>query len=59
MGCGNQCPYIPAKRYLNGTYPTPPTDRSTRSAPRDDIAHRIERLVTELAQQPAQPDAPA
>jgi arsenate reductase len=49
MGCGDQCPYIPGKRYLNWNLPDPkgrPLDeiRSTR----DDIARRIDELLAQL-----------
>ena len=49
MGCGDECPYVPGKRYLEWELPDPagrPIDevRSTR----DEIARRIEQLVSEL-----------
>jgi arsenate reductase (thioredoxin) len=49
MGCGDACPYIPGKRYLDWELADPkgrPVDevRGTR----DDIARRVERLVAEL-----------
>jgi arsenate reductase len=50
MGCGDECPYIPGKRYLDWDLPDPkglPLDEVRRI--RDDIAGRVEALVTELA----------
>lgn len=49
MGCGDECPYIPGKRYIDWDLPDPadqPTD-TVRSI-RDDIRHRVEALVAEL-----------
>jgi protein-tyrosine-phosphatase len=49
MGCGDACPYIPGKRYLDWDLPDPkgrPTD--VVRATRDDIAGRVEALVAEL-----------
>jgi protein-tyrosine-phosphatase len=49
MGCGDACPYIPGKRYIDWDLPDPkgrPIDevRTTR----DDIARRVVQLVGEL-----------
>ena len=49
MGCGDQCPYIPGKRYIDWDLPDPagrPLDevRGTR----EQIATRVEALVAEL-----------
>ncbi|HEX4672560.1 MAG TPA: heat-shock protein HtpX, partial [Solirubrobacteraceae bacterium] len=49
MGCGDACPYIPGKRYLDWDLADPkgqPLDAVR--ATRDDIATRIEALVAEL-----------
>ena len=49
MGCGDACPYIPGKRYIDWDLPDPkdrPVDEVR--AIRDDIARRVEQLVTEL-----------
>jgi protein-tyrosine-phosphatase len=49
MGCGDACPYIPGKRYLDWELTDPkglPVDQ-VRDI-RDDIAQRIETLVAEL-----------
>ena len=49
MGCGDQCPYIPGKRYVDWDLTDPnglPLDEVR--AIRDEIAGRVEALVTEL-----------
>ena len=49
MGCGDTCPYIPGKRYIDWELEDPkdlPIDRVR--AIRDDIAMRVEELLTEL-----------
>jgi protein-tyrosine-phosphatase len=49
MGCGDQCPYIPGKRYLDWDLPDPkgrPLDEVR--AIRDEIADRVHRLIAEL-----------
>jgi arsenate reductase (thioredoxin) len=49
MGCGDACPYIPGKRYIDWDLPDPkgrPLEEVR--AIRDDIARRVEELVTEL-----------
>jgi arsenate reductase (thioredoxin) len=49
MGCGDTCPYIPGKRYVDWDLPDPkgrPVDEVR--AIRDDIAERVERLLAEL-----------
>ena len=49
MGCGDECPYIPGKRYLDWDLPDPkgrPVEEVR--AVRDNIAKRIESLVREL-----------
>ena len=49
MGCGDECPYIPGKRYLDWDLPDP-KGRSLEEvrATRDEIALRVEGLVSEL-----------
>jgi arsenate reductase (thioredoxin) len=50
MGCGDACPYIPGKRYVDWDLPDPkgkPLDEVR--ALRDDIARRVDALVDELA----------
>jgi protein-tyrosine-phosphatase len=56
MGCGDTCPYIPGKRYIDWDLPDPkgrPIDevRTTR----DNIAARIQQLIAELDSAEAQP----
>ena len=49
MGCGDSCPYIPGKRYVDWDLPDPkglPLDEVR--ALRDDIAYRTEALAKEL-----------
>jgi protein-tyrosine-phosphatase len=49
MGCGDACPYIPGKRYVDWDLPDPkgrPADEVR--ATRDEIRARVEQLVTEL-----------
>ena len=49
MGCGDECPYIPGKRYLDWDLPDPegrPIEEVR--ATRDDIAGRVDQLVGEL-----------
>jgi len=49
MGCGDECPYIPGKRYLDWDLPDPKGRRLDEvRATRDDIAARVEGLVREL-----------
>jgi arsenate reductase (thioredoxin) len=49
MGCGDACPFIPGKRYLDWDLPDP-TERPLDEvrATRDEIAHRVAQLVAEL-----------
>jgi arsenate reductase len=49
MGCGDACPYIPGKRYIDWNLPDPkgcPLDEVR--ATRDDIEQRVRVLVAEL-----------
>jgi arsenate reductase (thioredoxin) len=49
MGCGDECPFIPGKRYIDWELPDPkgrPVDEVR--ATRDEIEQRVKRLVTEL-----------
>jgi arsenate reductase (thioredoxin) len=49
MGCGDECPYIPGKRYLDWELPDPKGRPLTEvRATRDEIEHRVEALLTEL-----------
>jgi arsenate reductase len=49
MGCGDECPYIPGRRYLDWDLEDPkgrPLDEVR--ATRDDIDRRVRQLVEEL-----------
>jgi arsenate reductase len=49
MGCGDECPYIPGKRYLDWDLPDPKGRPIAEvRATRDEIARRVEGLVAEL-----------
>jgi arsenate reductase len=49
MGCGDACPYIPHKRYIDWDLPDPKgRPISEVRATRDDIACRVKELVTDL-----------
>ncbi len=50
MGCGDACPFIPGKRYIDWELPDPkgrPIDEVR--ATRDDIDRRVQDLVEQLA----------
>jgi arsenate reductase (thioredoxin) len=49
MGCGDECPYIPGRRYVDWDLADPagrPLDEVR--ATRDEIARRVSELVAEL-----------
>ncbi len=49
MGCGDQCPFIPGKRYIDWELQDPqgrPVDEVR--ATRDQIARRVQQLLAEL-----------
>jgi arsenate reductase (thioredoxin) len=49
MGCGDECPYIPGKRYLDWDLPDPKgRPLAEVRATRDEIARRVDLLVEEL-----------
>jgi protein-tyrosine-phosphatase len=49
MGCGDTCPYIPGKRYIDWDLPDPKgQDIDAVRAIRDDIAERVAELAAEL-----------
>ncbi len=49
MGCGDECPYIPGKRYLDWDLPDPKGQPlQTVRATRDEIDRRVRALVAEL-----------
>ena len=50
MGCGDACPYIPGKRYIDWDLPDPkgqPTDAVR--ALRDEIAQRVDALLADIS----------
>jgi arsenate reductase len=49
MGCGDQCPYIPGKRYLDWELPDPKgRPLAEVRATRDEIVRRVRALSDEL-----------
>lgn len=49
MGCGDACPYIPGKRYIDWDLQDPKGQSlDTVRATRDNIASRINQLIDEL-----------
>jgi arsenate reductase (thioredoxin) len=49
MGCGDECPYIPGKRYLDWELADPKgRPLAEVRATRDEIARRVQQLVNEL-----------
>ena len=51
MGCGDECPYIPGRRYMDWELPDPKGRPITEvRAARDEIARRVSVLVAELNQ---------
>jgi arsenate reductase (thioredoxin) len=56
MGCGDSCPYIPGKRYIDWELPDP-SGRPIAEvrATRDQIARHVEALGEELDRRPPTP----
>jgi len=49
MGCGDQCPYISGTRYIDWQLPDPKAQAiDAVRATRDEIKHRVDKLVAEL-----------
>ncbi len=49
MGCGDQCPVIPGKRYIDWDLADPKgRPRAEVRATRDEIARRVQHLLAEL-----------
>jgi len=49
MGCGDQCPFVPGVRYIDWELPDPAGRPIAEvRATRDEIARRVENLVSEL-----------
>jgi arsenate reductase len=54
MGCGDECPFIPGKRYIDWDLPDPKGRPIAEvRAIRDDIARRVRELIEELPQPPS------
>ena len=54
MGCGDECPYIPGKRYIDWDLADPKgRPLAEVRAIRDEIAGRVRALLDELAAPPA------
>jgi arsenate reductase (thioredoxin) len=56
MGCGDSCPYIPGKRYIDWDLDDPagrPLDEVR--ATRDEIQRRVSSLLEQIDSAPAQP----
>ena len=49
MGCGDACPYIPGKRYLDWELPDPSGQAiEAVRALREEITRRVDALIVEL-----------
>jgi protein-tyrosine-phosphatase len=49
MGCGDECPYVPGRRYIDWDLPDPKGQPiETVRATRDEIERRVAALVQEL-----------
>jgi protein-tyrosine-phosphatase len=49
MGCGDECPYLPGKRYIDWDLPDPKGQPlEAVRATRDEIARRVGALIREL-----------
>jgi protein-tyrosine-phosphatase len=54
MGCGDECPVYPGKRYVDWKLPDPAgKELAEVRAIRDEIARRVDRLIAELLEEPA------
>ncbi|MCW2987666.1 MAG: Protein-tyrosine phosphatase, low molecular weight [Solirubrobacterales bacterium] len=50
MGCGDECPYIPGKRYLDWDLPDPKGQSLEKVRRiRDEIGRRVDALLAELS----------
>ena len=58
MGCGDECPYLPGKRYLDWDLPDPKGQPVAQvRAIRDEIARRVQELLAQIdAAHPAAED---
>ena len=58
MGCGDACPFIPGKRYVDWEIDDPAGKGLAETrAIRDEIAGRIERMLIEIEEQEASRDS--
>ncbi len=49
MGCGDECPYVPGKRYIDWDLPDPSGEPIARVREiRDEIAQRVQSLAGQL-----------
>ncbi len=56
MGCGDECPYIPGKRYIDWALDDPAGQSIDKVRDvRDEIARRVDDLVADLASPEARP----
>lgn len=56
MGCGDECPYIPGKRYVDWDLPDPKGQPiETVRATRQDIAARVGELLAQLDEAAIEP----
>ena len=56
MGCGDECPFIPGKRYIDWDLADPKSRPLAEvRATRDEIARRVQQLLPELDTGPATP----
>jgi arsenate reductase (thioredoxin) len=59
MGCGDACPVVPGKRYVDWPVPDPAGRPIEEVRPiRDEIAGRVRLLLDELGVAPLEADAP-
>jgi arsenate reductase len=58
MGCGDECPFIPGKRYIEWELPDPkgqPVDEVRKI--RDEIQHRVASLLEQIDERVGDPGA--
>jgi arsenate reductase (thioredoxin) len=54
MGCGDTCPFVPGRRYVDWALPDPAGQGLDAVRPiRDEIEDRVRRLLSELGIEPA------
>jgi protein-tyrosine-phosphatase len=54
MGCGDTCPFLPGRRYMDWALPDPAGQPIEAVRPiRDEIEDRVRRLLSELSIEPA------